>query len=839
MSELYRFGEFELLPAQRQLLRAGESLALTARAFGVLVALVERPGELVSKDELMQRVWAGVVVEENNIAVHVAQLRKLLGAGAISTIAGCGYRFALEVVRSDARPAAAASDEPPGNLPARVPHLIGRQRELAALEALLDAHPLVSVCGGPGVGKTHLALAAAAQRRARHRDGCWWVDLAPLVDGTQLAPTLARVLGLKPVAGEAMLATLSRRLRSQALLLVLDNADHLALDVARLAGALVRSTQQVTVLVTSQVPLRDPAQRLLRLGPLELPAAGATVDEAAHSAAVQLLAERAAGAGQPIGIDARSIDAATDICRRLDGNALAIELAAARLPALGLQALAERLQQRLGLLAPLPHVPASRQNALAAALDWSHGLLSPIEQQVFRRLAVFPGAFELDRAALCVADAALPAPRVIETLLDLVDRSLLSIDRTSAPRYRLPESSRLYALDKLQASGEAPAVRAAFARGLRAVFDEAYEEHWQAAGHGAPEAWRERWAPELDNLRAALDEASLHDPDTAVALFGSSWPLWDALALQSEARERAEALVGRLGETLPKAVLARFWEALARCHSTEYPLRSRAAAELAATLYAELGHARGEYLAWAEYALNWRVDCPEARRALARAEALEDPRWPAVVLTHGRTTGAVLDYTGGRHERARAALAAVAALCERDGYVAGVLRTGANLVDVERHAGRTADAVARGEALLAWLPAGKASASEFTVFANLIGALVDQRDVARARAVVADCARRLGRLTEDSCMWSMLDLFGVLHALAGRFDAAARLAGASDRAYRERGALLRQPNEAADRARLDALLQQHAGADAQRAWRREGEALELGAAVALAFEAGG
>jgi len=844
---LYRFGDFELQPGQRLLLRHGQPLTLTARAFGVLVALVERAGQLVSKDELMQQVWAGLVVEENNIAVHVAQLRKLLGAPAISTIAGCGYRFALEVSGGAARPATgdaadaasdAAFDDLPGNLPARTPALIGRARELAELGALLDAHPLVTVCGGPGVGKTQLAMAAAAQRRARHRDGIWWIDLAPLTDGAQLAPTIATAMHLKTVAGEDTLAALVRRLKPRSLLLVLDNADHLAPEVARLAAALVQATPRVSVLVTSQVPLRDPAHRLLRLGPLGLPAPGASVDDAVRCGAVQLLAERAAGAGSPLDRDARSIDAATDICRRLDGNALAIELAAARLPALGLAALAERLQQRLGLLAPLPQVPASRQNALAAALDWSHGLLSPAEQQVFRRLGVFPGAFELDRAALCLADDGLPAPRVIETLLDLADRSLLSVDRASAPRYRLPESIRLYALDKLQASGESAAVRAAFARGMRAAFDEAYEDHWRSNPHGAPAAWRERWAPEIDDLRAALDEATANDPDTAVALYGSSSPLWGALLLQAEARERGEALVSQLSDALPLQVLARFWEGVARAHSTEYPLRCRAAAELAAQRYAELGDARGEYLAWAEFALNWRLDHPEARRALARAKAIEDPRWPAPVLVNGRTTEAVLDFTGGDAERGRETLLSLAALCERDGYLEGTLRTGANLVDIDRHTGRTADAIRRGEALLVRLPPGRASANEFTLFANLAGALLDHGEVARARAVVGECARRLRRLPEDSCMWSMLDLFGTLHALSGRTDAAARLAGASVRNYRDRGRLVRQPNEEADRVRLAELLARHPDAAELAAWQADGEQLTIAEACELAFESG-
>jgi len=832
MPDQYRFGDFQLLPQERQLLRAGVPVPLTSRAFGVLVVLAERAGQLVSKDELMQKVWAGVVVEDNNIAVHVAQLRKALGPHAISTIAGCGYRFVLDVAAADHidLPATEAADAP-GNLPSRLPALIGRERELDELCALMAAHPLVMVCGGAGVGKTHLAMAAAQRLRERHADGVYWVDLTAMTDGAHIAPTITRLLGLKPAAGEEALAVLARRLKPLSLLLVLDNAEHLAEEVDRLASALVQGTRQVAMLVTSQVPLRGAGQRLFRLGPLGLPGQGATVEDAVRCGAMRLLAERAGAAGSPLAWDACSVDAAIEVCSQLDGNPLAIELAAARIPALGLAGLASRLQQRLGLLAPLPQVRPSRQNALSAALDWSHGLLSEHEQRVFRRLAVFHGTFELDGAALCMADEALSAPRAVETILDLVDRSLVSVDRSTGPRYRLLETGRLYAHEKLLASGEAPSVRRVFGRGMRQLFDEAYETYWQTPR----DAWCTRWAPEIDSLRAALSEAAVSDPETAVALYASSWPLWDALCLQNEARAFADALVPLLKEALPKAVLARFWEAVSRCHTVEYPQRCRAAAELAAQLYGELGHSRGEYLAWAEYGFNWRVDNPDARRALERAQALENLRWPAIVIARGRTTQATLDYTSGRFEEARGMFQSVLDLCERDNYLEGVVRAGANLADVERAAGHIDQAVQLGEALLRRLQASRPSPDEFTVLGNLTGALLAQGNMERAREVVAECARRMRRVAEDSCMWSMLDVFALLHALDGRLSAAAQLTGASDRAYRVHGQHARQPNEAADRARVDRLLADQADAVHVAAWRLQGEALEMEEAMQLAF----
>lgn len=836
----YRFGGFRLVRQERLLLREGEPLPLTARAFGVLVLLVERAGQLVSKDELMQRVWAGVVVEDNNIAVHVAQLRKTLGAQAIATIPGCGYRFAWPVA---AEPAAASPppqraatplEDAPGNLPARLPPLIGRARELAELQALVQAQPLVTLCGAAGVGKTLLAMTLALQRRTAHADGVYWVELAPLTGAGAVVPAIVRALGLPPLQGDDPLAALTRRLRPREMLLVLDNAEHLADEVARVAAALLQGTQHLALLVTSQLPLRVPGEQLFRLGPLDMPCADDEPGDAARTDALQLLARRAAGAGLAIEWDAPAVAAGARICRELDGNALAIELAGARLPALGLDGLAARLSQRFGLLAPAAHAAPSRRNALLAAFDWSHGLLSPVEQCVFRRLAVFPASFDLDAAARCIADATLPQTRALEVILDLVDRSLVSVDRATTTRYRLLETGRLYAGDRLADSGEAPAVRAGFARAMRGLFDEAYDAHWRDPGP----AWRARWEPELENLRAALDEATRHDPETAVAIYGSAWPLMSTLLLDPEARQRGDTLLPLLHEQLPQPVLARFWLGLARSLSAQYPQRCRAASETAAKLYELLGDAMGQYLAWAEYAFNWRVDHPDARLALARAQALEDPRWHAVVLSRGRTTEATLNLTGGRMELAREQFRAVMAVCERDGYAEGIVRTGANLADLERAAGRVEEAVALGESMLRRLPAHHATGLEFTVLGNLLGALVALDRLDRAEEIRAECQRRMRHAVEDDGLWCVLDALALLHALRGRLRPATLLAGAADRVYRERGQHARQPNELADRARLDAWLDRQLSAAERAAWQREGEAMELADAMPIALGSG-
>ncbi|HEY6356537.1 MAG TPA: winged helix-turn-helix domain-containing protein, partial [Burkholderiaceae bacterium] len=578
MTTQFRFGDFKLLPAERLLFRRGSEVALTARAFEVLVAFAERAGQLLSKDDLLKRVWAGLVVEENNLAVQVAALRKVLGAQAITTIAGPGYRFALDVIEVAGVGPDPSGPRGQGNLPVRLPSLIGRAAELAKAVALLRSHPMLTLCGGPGFGKTRLAQELARQLREQYADGAWWIDLTLLREDESVALAVARTLGLSLPPDTEPLAALMHRLAATATLIVLDNVEHCAEAASQVAEALARDTARNSVIVTSQVPLHAAGERLLRLAPLPL-----------HEA-VRLLAERAAGSDW----DANDSEQAVVICRELDGNPLAIELAAARVDALGLAGLAARLNQRLTLLAPGDAVRPSRRNALAAALDWSHELLGARERAVLRRLAVFPGSFSLEGAALVLASDEFPATGAVEAVLSLIDRSLISAERGAQLRYRLLETTRLFALDKLDTAGETASAQARLCAGMRWLFDDAYEESW----HTPPQQWRARYETELPCLWAALSWATQHDVDSAAALFGASSPLWNVFSLQAQqAKVHALTLAERVTDVVPAPTRARFWLACAHGHSAEYPGQARAAAERAARLYRELGDARGEYLA--------------------------------------------------------------------------------------------------------------------------------------------------------------------------------------------------------------------------------------------------
>ena len=682
--------------------------------------------------------------------------------------------------------------------------------------ALLQAHPLLTICGGPGVGKTRLASELALRQRGAHADGVWWVDLTLLRDGEPPAAAVARTLGV-PLADEADPArALADRLGPLTLLIVLDNAEHRVDEVSLLASQLVLYTTHLRIVVTSQVPLHSPGERLFRLAPLPL------------EDAVRLLAERAGA--EPWTGDAGAQAAA--ICQELDGNALAIELAAARVDALGLEGLALRLNQRLTLLAPGDAARASRRNALSAAMQWSHELLPERERVVLRRLAVFPGSFSLEGAALVLADETLPAARVVDAVLDLVDRSLVSVERGADRRFRLLETTRLFALERLEAAGETEAARAHLCVGLRWLFEDAYEEGWRTP---SPQ-WRARYKPELTALWAALSWAIDHDLEAAAALFGASSPLWQQTQAAALASAHARVLATRVNEGIEADTRARFWLGCAHCHSMTHPGLARDAAERAAALYHGLGDSRGEYLALVEYAFNWRVDRAEARDALARAKAIESAGWPAAVLERGRTSEAVLHLTAGRYADARRCYEDALEICQRGRFAKGVNRARLNLADLARAAGQVDEAVRQGEALRMQLRDDEEAETLATALANLLGALIEQGRPEAAREVALDLWRRVGRLTLDECGWLSLDALALLHLHDGRTALAARLIGAADREFEAHGQPQRQPNEAKDRAALAAGLAARLPGPELERLRAQGQRMSTSEALAVAFD---
>ena len=470
-ADAYLFAPYRLLPRQRLLLTTGdEPVKLGGRAFDMLLALVERRDRTVGKHELIDLVWPNLVVEENNLQVQMVALRKLLGHAAIATVPGRGYRFTLPVVEEGSSPAdtlAAAAAGTLGttpwktNLPGGLPRLFGRDADVRAVLGLLEHHALVTIAGAGGIGKTQLAQAAAAHRLTQHPDGVWWVDLSALDDPARVDEAVAQVVASS--GGADAVSALWSALPQQAPLLVLDNAEHLLQGVAAFATRLRGEAPRARLLVTSQEVLRVADEQVFRLEPLALPDGDdpAAIDA---SAAVALFTARAQAASRRFALDAGNRALVADICRRLDGIPLALELAAARVELLGVEGVRDKLDQRFQVLTAGRRQLPRRHQTLRAALEWSHHLLSPAEQAVLRRLSVFAGGFSLAHAQQVASDepgsdAGIDAWEVLEHLGALVDKSLVVAEGDAVPRYRLLESTRLFGLERLIECHEAAAVR--------------------------------------------------------------------------------------------------------------------------------------------------------------------------------------------------------------------------------------------------------------------------------------------------------------------------------------------------------------------------------------------
>lgn len=560
METAYRFHGYRLLPGQRLLLEDGRPVKLGSRAFDTLLALVERRDRVVDKLELMDLVWPQLVVEENNLQVQVLTLRKLLGHGAITTIPGRGYRFTLPVTVDGAaavppEEAAAAPAAPEGprqnELPARPSPLFGRDDDLVALTRLVDQHALITVVGAGGIGKTVLAQGVAARRQAQHAGAVWWVALAPLSDPALVPHAVARAFGLAPEGTADPIRAVIETLRGRAALLVLDNAEHLLDSVASLVSALRSAVPGLRLLVTSQEVLHAPDEQVFRLGPLAVPQ-GDEMGQVQASGAVALFVARAHAANPRFVLSEDNRAAVADICRRLDGIPLAIELAAARVPLLGVQGVRQRLDERFRVLTGGARAVLRRHQTLRAALEWSHGLLTADEQVVFRRLGVFAGGFTLDAAQAVAADGHIDGWDLLEHLGALVDKSLVVAEGEALPRYRLMETTRLYALERLAESGETDTVlrrHAEHALELAESFDD------ETARQGQASAALARLDQERDNLLHALAWCDRGD-DPAAAATGQRlaaalryyWPsrglLVAGLALTLRALARASGLPG-------------------------------------------------------------------------------------------------------------------------------------------------------------------------------------------------------------------------------------------------------------------------------------------------------
>jgi len=439
----YRFGHIDVRPTERQVLVDGRPASMGARAFDVLLALIERRGRIVTKDELLEVAWPRVVVEENNLEVQISAIRKHLGPRAIATIPTRGYQFTLE---PEAKAASARSAACRHNLPCSITSFVGRKRERAELRDLLQRSRLVTLVGMGGVGKTRLALEVGIESVDCYADGAWWVELAGVGHGERVADAIVAALGVGPDPHRTPLEALLKHLGGRKSLLILDNCEHLLNGCVPLARQLLEKAPALSIVATSREALRVMGEVVFRVPRLALPSSGEDHSGLSTCDAVQLFTERATAATRSFALTPANVNTVGELCRRLDGIPLALELAAARMRTLSIDAMAARLDERFRLLKVDAPSAAPRHQALRACLDWSHDLLTEHERAVLRSLAVFGGSFTIDAVEAVMAGNTNAGPGVVDLLANLVEKSMVEHDART-DRYAVLETVRQYALE--------------------------------------------------------------------------------------------------------------------------------------------------------------------------------------------------------------------------------------------------------------------------------------------------------------------------------------------------------------------------------------------------------
>jgi predicted ATPase/class 3 adenylate cyclase len=445
-----------------------------------------------------------------------------------------------------------AADFPPirtrearlASLPDERTSFIGREREVEEVGTLLEQSRLVTLAGPGGTGKTRLALRLAAERIEAYPDGAFFVDLASLTDATLVPHAIAQTVGVREEAGVPVMSTVAQRLSGKRMLVILDNCEHLLDACAQAVDLLLRETLTPTVVATSREVLGIPGEIVFRVPSLALPSAD-SMTHVVRSESARLFLERAAAVTPGFEVTGDNAAAIADICRRLDGIPLAIELAAARTPVLSAQEIARRLDDRFRLLTTGSRTALPRQQTLRALIAWSYDLLGPEERLLFRRLAVFAGGMTLGACeAVCGGETSaghLAEADILDSLTGLVAKSLISAERSATTRYHMLDTTRAYAREELSASGEEAAVRD---RHLGWCFDLSRRAEPELVGAHQRE-WFDLLSADHDNLRAALAWGLEHHPRQMLEMAKSLYWFWQARGHATEGRAWLDAGLNR------------------------------------------------------------------------------------------------------------------------------------------------------------------------------------------------------------------------------------------------------------------------------------------------------
>jgi predicted ATPase/class 3 adenylate cyclase len=738
-------------------------------------------GQILLSEAAVEQMRLQLPPGASLIALGTHRLKDLSAPERVSCLTAPGLRADFPPLRS--------LSTMPNNLPQQLTPIIGRDRDVVAVETMLRSSQLVSIVAMGGIGKTRVALQVGADLLDAEGDGVWFVDLAPLSEPSLVASSIANVIGLVLPPNQDAATALAATLRPLNMLVVLDNCEHLIDAAARLAEMLVRSCPRLTILATSREPLAVSGELVYRLEALE------------EASAKTLFLARAQQADQRFTLAPGDEDLVAEICRRLDRIALAIELAAARVHLMSLKALLKQLNDRFRLLRSNNRTALPRQQTLRALIDWSYDLLSEEERAVFRRLGVFAGGFSTDAAGRVCGNDRLDAQDVLVTLLGLVDKSVVARVIGEEQRYRMLESIREYAVERLREAGEDHGFRRAHAAYYAALSVEVHESY----GRDAQETWLARYEPDLDNFRSAFEWAVCNDVALAAVMGGNLPEFWHYSNLVAEGLRRTEAALEALGphaderDSLP--LLIAIGSLADGTHSFRRSLEiGERALEIAARAGDELAVARARRITgWSRYVLG--EDPERGRDELQLAadffRAQDNPLRTSSALA---ACAHVLGPADGLGLLEEAATLVHAARWPRLSSVIDI-----NLAEWEFADGDPARAADRVRAMIGTLRGRRAPldlAGALRNFASYLSVMGEYDEALAAAREAADIA-----LTHEDISGVAIAVQSRAIALADREDArsAARILGYVNEAYNRHGSK-RERTEELVQARLLCLL---------------------------------
>jgi predicted ATPase/class 3 adenylate cyclase len=694
-------------------------------------------------------------------------------------------------------PALKSLDTIPNNLPIQRTSFRGRERDLEDVKSLLAQHKLLTLFGSGGVGKTRLALQVGAEVLDQYPDGVWLTDFAPITDPELVSSIIAKEIGMPQVEGRRVDESIPPWLRRKKLLLILDNCEHVLEPVAGIADAITGACPDVRLLATSRQALGVSGEKVLRLASLDVPHKIADLTPAAivEFGAVALFVDRASLVDKSFALTDDTAPIVADICRRLDGIPLAIELAAARVKVLSIPNLAQRLNERFKILTGGSRSALPRQKTLGALIDWSYDLLTPQEQLLFNRVGIFAGGFSLDAAtAVCTLCHPEPSPEpsrrvdeieILDLLSSLTDKSLVVADTTGEQeRYHLLESTRAYALEKLTTAG----AREQLARRHAEYFRDQAQAADERYGTGSTATWLASIELELDNYRAVLEWALKdgHDPALGGAVAGALGMLWLYGGLTVEGRYWIGLAQAGLDESAHPQVAARLWWALGGLSSGK---RMHDCAQRALALFESVGDEKGQAsaltgLAFSLFQMGRHQEAGDVNaRALAAMRTLGNKPGVANCLNVQAAIQRARGDVAATRESFAQALAAYKALGDEDG-TAVVL---GNLADLEFGDGQVEQAVRLASEVLEIQSRGKNATSLAIGYLNIAAYRIGLGDVDGAREAAREGLRLARQVQRTMSVAIASQHIALLLTLRGEVHDAARLIGYVNAQYKELG----------------------------------------------------